>query len=151
MRLPVPSLCVLALLLAACGGKPATIADITSTEVTFPNGARIQADYVSQQIDVMRGMMFLDSLEQSRGKMFVHASEANFPYFMYQTKIPLDIIWISRRRRVVEISANTPPCPSKSASACPSYGGHQRALFVLEVNAGIAANNGLKVGDAVDF
>jgi len=106
---------------------------------------------VSQQIDVMRGMMFLDSLEQNRGKMFVHASEANFPYFMYQTKIPLDIIWISRRRRIVEISVNTPPCPSKSASACPSYGGHQRALFVLEVNAGIAAKNGLKVGDAVDF
>jgi uncharacterized membrane protein (UPF0127 family) len=142
---------VLALLLAACGEKHATIADITSTEVTFPNGARIKADYVSQQIDVMRGMMFLDSLEQNRGKLFVHGSEANFPYFMYQTKIPLDIIWISRRRRVVEISANTPPCPSKSASACPSYGGHQRALFVLEVNGGVAAKNGLKVGDAVDF
>jgi len=79
------------------------------------------------------------------------SSEASFAYFMYQTKIPLDIIWISRQHQVVEISANTPPCPSKSASACPSYGGNKKAQFVLEVNAGIAAANGLKIGDFLDF
>ena len=141
----------LPLLLAACGEKTATMVDIGATEVVFPNGTKIRADYVHKNMDVMRGMMFVDSLEKDRGKLMVHGSVGNFPYFMYQTKIPLDIIWISRQHQVVEISANTPPCPSKSASACPSYGGNKKAQFVLEVNAGIAAANGLKIGDFLDF
>lgn len=141
----------LPLLLAACGEKTATMVDIGATEVVFPNGNKIRADYVHKNMDVMRGMMFVDFLEKDRGKLMVHGSVGNFPYFMYQTKIPLDIIWISRQHQVVEISTNTPPCPSKSASACPSYGGSKKAQFVLEVNAGIAAANGLKVGDFLDF
>ena len=141
----------LALLLAACGEKTATMVDIGATEVVFPNGTKIRADYVHKNMDVMRGMMFVDFLEKDRGKLMVHGSVGNFPYFMYQTRIPLDIIWISRQHQVVEISANTPTCPSKSASACPSYGGTKKAQFVLEVNAGIAASNQLKVGDFLDF
>jgi uncharacterized membrane protein (UPF0127 family) len=139
------------LFLAACREKTATMVDIGATEVVFPNGTKIRADYVHKNLDVMRGMMFVDFLEKDRGKLIVHGSEASFAYFMYQTKIPLDIIWISRQHQVVEISANTPPCPSKSASACPSYGGNKKAQFVLEVNAGIAAANGLKIGDFLDF
>ena len=138
-------------LLPGCGQKAATMVDIGATEVVFPNGTKIRADYVHTNLDVMRGMMFVDFLEKDRGKLMVHGSVGNFPYFMYQTKIPLDIIWISRQHQVVEISGNTPPCPSKSARACPSYGGNQKAQFVLEVNAGIAAANGLKVGDFLDF
>jgi uncharacterized membrane protein (UPF0127 family) len=140
------------LLLTACGGeKPATIEDIQSSEVTFPNGAKIVAENMRKQIDVMRGMMFRESLAPDRGLLMTHSSIANFPYFMYQTKIPLDIIWITRQRRVAEIVENVPPCPSTSARACPSYGGHEKALYVLEVNAGVTKKNGLKVGDVLDF
>lgn len=150
MRVKCASLALL--FLTACGGdQSASMVDIASTEVTFPNGTKIQAEYNHTKMDVMRGMMFVESLPQNRGKLMVHSSEGKFAYFMYQTRIPLDIIWISRAHRVVEISANTPPCPSKSASACPSFGGNRPAQFVLEVNAGIGAKNGLKVGDLLDF
>jgi uncharacterized membrane protein (UPF0127 family) len=70
---------------------------------------------------------------------------------MYQTKIPLDILWMDGDRRIVEVSLSTPPCTSKSAASCPNYGGNVKSRYVLEVSAGVAAKNGLQVGDRLDF
>ena len=149
-----PSAAVLAaaVFLTACSHeKTDSIVDVNSSEVTFPNGTRILAENMHRELDLMRGMMFRESLAPERGLLFMYKAEGMFPYFMYQTKIPLDIIWMNRRRVVVEIAANTPPCPSKSARECPSYGGHEKARYVLEVNAGVAAKNGVRVGDVLDF
>src|SRR5271157_4220775 len=117
----------LIVLLSACGEKPATLEDLTATEVVFPNGTRIVAETMRESMDLMRGMMFRDSLADGHGMLFIHPRESNYPYWMYQTKIPLDIVWMDRDRRIVEISAATPPCPSKSAKECPTFGGHQTA------------------------
>ena len=43
---------------------------------------------------------------------------------MYQVKIPLDMVWMDKNRRVVEMVENTPPCKTK-ASECPNYGGNR--------------------------
>jgi len=109
------------------------------------------AETMLQEIDQMRGMMFRDSLAKDRGMLFVHRAEGNYPYWMYQVRIPLDIIWMDHQRRIVEISANTPPCPSKSARQCPNFGGHEKARYVLELAGGGAALYGLRTGDVVSF
>jgi uncharacterized membrane protein (UPF0127 family) len=70
---------------------------------------------------------------------------------MYQVRIPLDILWIDRAHRIVEISADTPPCPVGPASKCPKYGGNEEALFVVELAGGVAAKHGLKFGDMLVF
>jgi len=139
------------LFLCACGPKPADVEDLNSTEITFPNGKTVVAETMLRDIDQMRGMMFRDSLAKDRGMLFVHPKEENVPYWMYQVRIPLDIIWMDHQRRIVEISANTPACTSKSARECPSYGGHEKARYVLELAGGGAAMYGLKVGDALSF
>ena len=139
------------LALSACGTKPTEIADLNLTEVTFPNGKTVAAETMLRDVDQMRGMMFRDALAKDRGMLFVHPADGNYPYWMYQVRIPLDIIWMNRERKIVEISANTPPCPSKSAKECPSFGGHERAHYVLELAGGGAALYGLKVGDTLSF
>jgi len=146
-RFPVLVLMVM----CACGSKPADVGDLNITEVTFPNGRKVAAETMLREIDQMRGMMFRDSLAKDRGMLFVHPSEANYTYWMYQVRIPLDIIWMNRDRRIVEISANTPPCPSKAAHECPSFGGHEKARYVLELAGGGAAMYGLKVGETLNF
>jgi uncharacterized membrane protein (UPF0127 family) len=104
-----------------------------------------------QQVDQMRGMMFRDSLAKDRGMLFVHTSEMNVPYWMYQVRIPLDIIWMDHDRKIVEISANTPACTSNTSRDCPSYGGHEKARYVLELAGGGAGMYGLHVGDTLNF
>jgi uncharacterized protein len=83
--------------------------------------------------------------------LFVHTAEENHPYWMYQVRIPLDIVWMSHDRRIVEISANTPPCPSTAAHECPEFGGHEKSRYVLELAGGAAARYGLKVGETLSF
>jgi hypothetical protein len=139
------------LLLTACGPKATDVGDLNTNEITFPNGKTVIAETMLRDIDQMRGMMFRDSLAKDRGMLFVHSADGKYPYWMYQCRIPLDIIWMSHERRIVEISPNTPPCPSTSAKECPNFGGHETARYVLELAGGGAAFYGLKVGDALSF
>jgi uncharacterized protein len=137
-------------LLAGCGSKNDAEL-VNTTEVTFPNGKIVIAETMRRDVDQMRGMMFRDSLPKDRGMLFVHTTDENHPYWMYQVRIPLDMIWMDHSRRIVEISANTPPCPSKPAHECPSFGGHEKSRYVLELAGGGAAQYGLKVGDQLKF
>jgi uncharacterized membrane protein (UPF0127 family) len=125
--------------------------EINLTQVTFPNGVQINAEMMRREIELMRGLMFRESLPASRGMLFIHPKEDIYHYWMYQTKIPLDLIWMDQNRRIVEMSLDTPPCKSSSAKHCPYYGGNSKAMYVLEVNAGVARKNGLKTGDTLDF
>ena len=136
---------------ALCACHKTDIQEQDITEVTLPNGKTIRAETMLQPIDQMRGMMFRDSLAKDRGMLFVHAAEGNYPYWMYQVRIPLDIIWMDRQLRIVEISANTPPCPSTAAHECPNFGGHEKARYVLELAGVGAAEYGLHVGDTLKF
>jgi hypothetical protein len=102
-------------------------------------------------IELLKGLMFRESLPSGRGMLFIHPEESIFHYWMYQTKIPLDIIWMDHDRRIVEMSLDTPPCTSKSARECANYGGNYKSKYVLEVNAGVAKKNGLTVGQTLVF
>jgi len=138
-------------LLCSCGEQPTKLEDLNATEITFPNGTKMLADTMLQQLDLTRGMMFRDSLAKDRGMLFVYAKEQKTPFWMYQVKIPLDIIWMDKGRHIVEIVPNAVPCTAKKSSECTLYGGNADALYVLELNAGSAAKLNLKTGDALGF
>jgi uncharacterized protein len=141
-----------AVVLCACGEKPTSMQDLSATEVTLPNGVKIMAQSMRDRVDMVRGLMFRDSLPPDRGALFFHGLDNNYPYFTYQYKIPVDIVWLDRDERIVEVVPNVPPCPpGTAASTCPAYGGHAKARYVLQLNAGIAAKNDLRVGERLDF
>lgn len=144
------TLLFLALGLVGCGTQTATLEDFNTRVVTLPRGQQIRAEVMTQQADMMRGMMFRDSLAPDRGMLFIHTQQGKYSYWMYQCRIPLDIIWMDSGRRVVEISADTPPCKT-AESQCPSYGGHYDARYVLELGGGMAAKYGVRTGDRIEF
>jgi uncharacterized membrane protein (UPF0127 family) len=74
-----------------------------------------------------------------------------YPYWMFNCKVPLDIIWMNKNRQVVEISLNTPPCTSTNPDDCPSYGGHLNAQYVLELNGGASIEYGIAAGSQLNF
>ena len=120
MRILLVAVLVVAALLAGCGGPSDITDEIGLTSVSFPNGARINAETMRTDIELLKGLMFRESLPAGRGMLFIHPEENIFHYWMYQTKIPLDIIWMDHDRRIVEMSLDTPPCTSKSAKECPA-------------------------------
>ncbi len=143
-------LVLLALMNAACGPKTVSPDELSIRRVKLPNGQEIRAEVEINPIDMQKGMMFRDSLPRGRGMLFIHDKPGLYAYWMYQVRIPLDIIWMDANRRIVEISADTPPCKTK-ASQCPNYGGHEQAQYVLELSGGEAKRLGLQVGHTLDF
>jgi uncharacterized protein len=124
--------------------------EYNTTRVTLPDGAVIRAEVMRREEDMRRGMMFRDSLPENRGMLFIHGNTGKYTYFMYQVKLPLDIIWLDSGKNVVEISENTPTCTT-NASQCPVYGGTKDALIVLELAAGSAKKHGIRPGTRIDF
>ncbi|MEK7658652.1 MAG: DUF192 domain-containing protein [Patescibacteria group bacterium] len=104
------------------------------------------------------GLMFRKNLEKNNGMLFVFEKEGDYPFWMKNTLIPLDIIWIKENPsagastelsrmssgQVVFINENSQPCALKD---CPSIDPGVNASYVLEISAGMAKKLGLKKGD----
>lgn len=89
------------------------------------------------------GLMFRRSLAPGRGMLFPFGQARLARFWMKNTLIPLDMVFL-REGRVVAIEANVPPCRE---DPCPSYGPNLWVDAVLELPAGQSAQLGLKVGD----
>jgi hypothetical protein len=139
-----------ALLLAGCGPKATSVEDFSTRPVTLPGGQVIRAETMIDEIDVARGLMFRTSLAPDHGMLFVHAQPGNYPHWMYQMLIPVDIVWLDSKRTIVEMVENVPPCRTK-ASQCPQYGGKQLSSYVLEIKGGMARKYGLQLGQTIQW
>jgi len=96
-----------------------------------------------------RGLMFRYSLSENQGMLFVFDNSGDYPFWMHNTFIALDIIWLDETKKVVFMEENAQPCPAQGD--CPDIDPLQNAKYVLEVNAGTAEKIGLKVGDVIQI
>jgi len=150
-RLAAGATLAIAFTLTGCGEKVSTVEDYQTRVVTFPNGKQVRAETMMNRADLTRGMMFRDSLAPDRGMLFLFPQTGRYKSFMFQVRIPLDVIWLDRDRRIVEIVPNAPPCTADAGGDCPLYGGNADSVYMLELNAGMAAKLGIKVGDTLQF
>jgi uncharacterized membrane protein (UPF0127 family) len=141
------------LLSAGCSSDENVVDAVGVRMVRFPNGRSVRAEVMTTQEELGRGMMYRDALPQGRGMLFVHSVPGNYSYFMYQVKIPLDLVFMDANQRVVYIEQNAPPCPSAKPTECKVYGPNppRPVQYVLELGAGEAGRYGLKPGDQLRF
>lgn len=111
------------------------------------------AEVADSPAELAKGLMFRTKLDKDRGMLFIFPNEGKHPFWMANTKIPLDIIWINSEMEIVYISKSTPPCeePTKTLYKCPSYKSIENAKYVLEVNGGWADTNDITKGEIVQF
>lgn len=106
-------------------------ADEDNGKVCFEDRCFI-VEVVEKEDDRNRGLMYRESLDANKGMLFIFDYAGVYPFWMKNTLIPLDIIWINEDKEVVYI-ANAVPCKN---DPCPNYDPGKEALYVLEVNAG---------------
>jgi len=92
------------------------------------------------------GLMFRDQMPDDHGMLFLFPGEAMRSFWMKNTRIPLDIFYFDQELKLVSVSENTKPCRTQR---CPSYPSTGPAKYVLELNAGKAAELGVETGDVL--
>ena len=90
-----------------------------------------------------RGLMNRAELDKNKGMLFVFNTVGLYPFWMKDTLIPLDIIWLDSNGKVVFMAQNVQPCKTL---ICPNVNPLMGAKYVLEINAGLASEKGIKVG-----
>ena len=95
-----------------------------------------------------RGLMLREHLDPDKGMLFIYHDEGVHYFWMKNTLIPLDMIWINGNREVISISKDVQPCQT---SQCPQIGPGQKVQYVLELNGGASDKIGLAVGDKITF
>ncbi len=92
----------------------------------------------------MRGLMFVEHLEDDRGMLFIFPREAPRSFWMKNTRIALDILYFDSDLVLVGMAQNARPCV---ADPCPTYPSGNPAQYVLELNAGTARALDVQDGD----
>jgi uncharacterized membrane protein (UPF0127 family) len=113
-----------------------------------PDGTRVQLELAVTDQERADGLMFRDSLPADRGMLFLFDVDARVPFWMKNTFIPLDMIWLSATGEVVDVHEHVPPCRS---DPCPNYEPARPGRAVLEVNAGFAGAHGVRPGLRLQF
>ena len=144
---------IVLILATACGGAPQapaapapTAAPVSGPTVVLPSGAVYTVEVARTPEELTQGLMFRESLPAKSGMIFVFSDAAPHQFWMKNTMIPLDIVWLDGSGRVLFVSANTPPC---RADPCPNYGPEVPAANVLEIAGGMAAKEKVTVGSRI--
>ncbi len=149
----------LACLAAAACSQPAppTAARVDPTPVAakvelphavLPDDFTVELELALTPQEVTDGLMFRPSLPEKRGMLFIFAVDRYPAFWMKNTLIPLDLIFLDSAGIVVDVVADVPPC---AADPCPTYSPKSPARAVLEVGAGVAAAHGVATGVAITF
>lgn len=148
----------LLLALAACGGNGPSPDEVRAVE--FPTGAvRIEtgADTIEVPVEIAAtdelrayGLMERDSLAADAGMLFLYDDDqpADAGFWMFRTRIPLDIAYADADGTIVSIMAMD-PCESPDPRWCPGYEPGVPYRSTLEVNRGFFARHGVEVGDRI--
>ncbi len=120
---------------------------LATVTITSPSGpVQVSAEIADEPEEWSRGLSFRTSLAEGSGMLFVFDDERVRSFWMKDTLIPLDVIFIGGDLVVVHIVERALPC---EADPCPLYGSGAPVLYALEVNADFARVHGIRVGAEV--
>jgi len=132
---------------------------VTLAEISFIKQAELQLikssnDSILKTLDIeiaddeyktQTGLMYRQSMEENQGMLFIFPDAQVRSFYMKNTEIPLDIIYIDKNKKIVSFQKNARPYDATSLpSGVP-------AQYVLEINAGLSDRWNLQVGDRIDW
>ena len=110
-------------------------------------GARtVQVEVADDGFERSRGLMWRERMAPDWGMLFIFADESPRSFWMRNTYLPLDIVFIDHEGVIVSISEDAQPLLES-----PQHRSAGPAKYVLELNAGYAATHGIEAGQRVKF
>ncbi|MFO0707386.1 MAG: DUF192 domain-containing protein [Nitrospira sp.] len=119
-------------------------------KVQTPSGTVIQAEVADTPQKRATGLMYRDHLEKDHGMMFFFDQAQEWTFWMKNTKISLDLIWMDEKKRVIHIERSVPIC-TRTDDSCPQYRPNNDAMYVLEIAAGTVDGLKIEKGSKLQF
>jgi len=149
-------ICTTSLCLSSCKEENKTIKQVEVTftkegELTLYKGindtiiTKLDIEIAKTNQEVQTGLMYRKSMKTNQGMLFVFPQIRERSFYMKNTRIPLDLIFLDNNKTIVSFQENAKPF---NEASLPS---NAPAQFVLEVNAGFAEKWLLEVGDKMDY
>jgi uncharacterized membrane protein (UPF0127 family) len=129
------------LFLSGCSG-PEPVAHFST-----PAGPKtVLLEVAASEKERNRGLMFRTHLEEGRGMLFVFDEPGRPSFWMKNTYLELDILFLSTEGVIVDLFEGLTPCPM---DPCPQYAPGSPARYVLEVPGGFVAHHFVRKGDRI--
>jgi len=132
-------------------GASTLAADRGLLPILTPSGVTIQAEIADTPVKRATGLMYRDHLDKNHGMLFFFGQPQAWGFWMKNTKIPLDMIWLNINKQVVHIERSVPIC-TKTDDSCPLYKPNSDdAMYVLELAGGTVASYKIEKGSKLQF
>ena len=118
--------------------------------ITLPGGSIIHAELADTPQKRAEGLMYREHLADNRGMLFTFSQAQAWTFWMKNTKIPLDLIWMNEKKQIIHMEQRVPIC-TRTDDSCPQYRPNEGALYVLELAAGRAESLKLQRGSKLQF
>lgn len=116
------------------------------------DGLTVRAEMARTTEERGLGLGGRPAMPLDEGMLFIFQREGQHSFWMRGMLFPLDFVWISSDRTVVDITIGVPPPePGVPDGELPLYRSDEAVLYVLETNAGVVREAGVQIGDAVTF
>lgn len=106
---------------------------------------KIDLEIADTDFDRQLGLMFRKSMETNQGMLFIFPLQETLSFWMRNTFLPLDMIFVNADKKIVTIHKNTKILSDQS------YASTESAQYVVEVVAGFADKYSIKVGDKINW
>lgn len=116
------------------------VKDTITTQLT-----QLEIELADNDYEIQTGLMYRKSMKANRGMLFIFPEDAPRSFYMKNTEIPLDLIFINSKLKIVSIYKNAEPLNEGSLLS------ESPAKYVLEVNAGSSDKWNIKKGDSIAY
>lgn len=160
MRILIASVLAMALSSPACSKDAGGVASAPSAtglgaasaakgpRVLLPSGKTIALELARTDEEKGQGLMYRESMPADSGMIFLFDKPEPRAFWMKNCHFPLDMVFTLKDGTVVGLQARAQPC---RAEPCNTYPSQAPADTVVELNAGLAALNGVEIGTKLRF
>ena len=103
------------------------------------------------EFEKAKGLMFYTELASDTGMLFVYKEPQKLSFWMRNTIISLDLVYLSKDLVVYELISNMEPGYGKRVDSLPHYDSETYVQYALELKAGSIEKLGIKIGDKLEI
>jgi uncharacterized membrane protein (UPF0127 family) len=136
---------------SALSSEATGLGNAVVTFTTDKGQVQVNAEVAATPSEQKQGLMFRTVLAEDAGMLFIFGQDQLLNFWMMNTSIPLDGIFISSQLEVVSVVENLRPCPPSNCQNPEIFSSGALAMYALEVNAGFSGKNDIRLGAEVSI